>query len=119
MPSLRLPSGTLRKRTGNIWGTSVRDYGLIPASATSAATCSAAARCAAFKDVGVPVGDLDISVAGITTDVPALAYKCARPPWMAHLVSPDSAGSLHWLPLAVVAMHRRGAAPDRDGPADP
>ena len=26
---------------------------------------------------------------------------------------------LIWLPLAVVAMHRRGAAPDRDGPADP
>ena len=38
---------------------------------------------------------------------------------MAHVVPPGSAGSLHWLPLAVVAMHRRAAVPDRDGPADP
>jgi hypothetical protein len=39
----------------------------------------------------------------------ALAYKCARPPWMAHLVSPGAAGSLHWLPFVVIAMHRQGS----------
>jgi hypothetical protein len=38
-----------------------------------------------------------------------LAYKCARPPWMAHLVSPGAAGSLHWLPFVVIAMHRQGS----------
>ena len=30
-------------------------------------------------------------------------------PWMAHLVPPETAGSLHRLPLAVVAAQRRGA----------
>jgi hypothetical protein len=39
----------------------------------------------------------------------ALAYKCARPPWMAHLVPLGSAGSLHWLPFVVIALHRRGS----------
>jgi hypothetical protein len=31
------------------------------------------------------------------------------PPWMAHLVSPGSASSLHWLPFVVIAMHRQGS----------
>ena len=38
---------------------------------------------------------------------------------MAHITRAGSAGSLHRLPLTVVAIHRRGAAEGRDGPADP
>ena len=38
-----------------------------------------------------------------------LAYKCARRPWMAHLVSPGAAESLHWLPFVVIAIHRQGS----------
>ena len=37
------------------------------------------------------------------------ADKCAPPPWMAHLVPPGSAGSLHRLPFVVIALHRRGS----------
>jgi hypothetical protein len=53
-------------------------------------------------------------MAGIMMEVPlpgalTLAYKCARPPWTAHLVSPGAAGSLHWLPFVVIAMHRQGS----------
>src|SRR5690348_16214430 len=55
-------------------------------------------------------------MAGIMMEVPlpgalTLAYKCARPPWMAHLVSPGAAGSLHWLPFVVIAIHRQGSGP--------
>jgi hypothetical protein len=35
--------------------------------------------------------------------------RSGRPPWMAHLVSPGSASSLHWLPFVVIAMHRQGS----------
>lgn len=38
---------------------------------------------------------------------------------MAHVIRAGSAGSLHRLPLTVVAIHRRAVAAGRDGPADP